>query len=144
MELTQLNNYFDRFKINAQLQSTTNESQSIFIEKELDQFIKFAKLMKQIGYTSSIPLTGEEVFKLATTKNSPLKNWKFLNSLGHEIIVKINDDQEFDGELLNSPTKLISLKVPEDLLNEFKKQAQKKGHRYQTLIKQLMLDWLQK
>ncbi len=145
MELEQLNAYFDRFKIKAQLQkSSDQQNQVLKIEKEIDQFIKFAKVMKQMGYTSSIPLSGEEVFKLANTKNSPLKNWKFKNSLGNTIIVQIQDDIEFDGDLLNSPTKLISLKVPEDLLKEFKNQAQKKGHRYQTLIKQLMLDWLQK
>lgn len=39
-------------------------------------------------------------------------------------------------------SKLISMKVPEDLLGAFKFQAQLEGRPYQTLIKELMVDWL--
>lgn len=144
MENNQIASYFERFKIKAQIQSNEINQQTLIIDKELDQFIKFARLMKQMGYTSSLPLSGEDVYKLAISKNSPLKNWKFTNPDGQSIILNIQEDQVLSGELFISPTKLISLKVPEDLLIEFKKKAQKKGHRYQTLIKQLMFEWLQK
>ena len=40
-------------------------------------------------------------------------------------------------------SKLISLKVPEDLLEAFKHKAKAGGLRYQTQIKQLMLEWLE-
>lgn len=140
----QLSLYFDRFKINAQTLATEPNQQILVLHKELDQFVKFARLMKQIGYTSSIPLTGEEVFKLAVLPRSPLKAWKFQNAEKKQIIVQIAHEENIDGELMNSPTKLISLKVPEELLQTFKMNAKKKGHRYQTLIKQLMLEWLQK
>ena len=43
-----------------------------------------------------------------------------------------------------APSKLISLKVPEDLLNAFKAQAQLAGVPYQTQIKTLMKEWLQR
>jgi uncharacterized protein (DUF4415 family) len=39
-------------------------------------------------------------------------------------------------------SKLISLKVPEDLLEAFKLKAKANGLRYQTQIKQLMREWL--
>ncbi len=39
---------------------------------------------------------------------------------------------------------LISIKIPEDLLNEFKATCTKKGLKYQTQIKTLMVDWLKK
>lgn len=41
-----------------------------------------------------------------------------------------------------SRSKLISLKVPEDLLAAFRARAELAGVPYQTLIKQLMRDWL--
>jgi predicted DNA binding CopG/RHH family protein len=41
----------------------------------------------------------------------------------------------------SSPSRLISLKVPENLLRAFKIKAEKKGWKYQTLIKHLMKDW---
>ena len=43
---------------------------------------------------------------------------------------------------VRSKSKLISMKVPEDLLETFKKRAEQQGVPYQTLIKQLMLKWL--
>lgn len=42
-----------------------------------------------------------------------------------------------------APSKLISLKVPEDLLSVFKTQAKLSGVPYQTQIKTLMKKWLQ-
>jgi len=41
-----------------------------------------------------------------------------------------------------SKSKLISMKVPEDLLDSFKVKAKLHGMRYQTQIKELMKDWL--
>lgn len=43
-----------------------------------------------------------------------------------------------------SKSKLISLKVPEDLLSAFKTKADSEGRAYQTLIKELMTEWLLK
>ena len=43
-----------------------------------------------------------------------------------------------------APSKLISMKVPEDLLNAFKARSKLEGVRYQTQIKVLMKKWLQK
>ncbi len=39
-------------------------------------------------------------------------------------------------------SKLISLKIQEDLLSAFKMKAHLEGRPYQTLIKDLMTDWL--
>ena len=41
-----------------------------------------------------------------------------------------------------SPSKLISIKVPEDLLNAFKTRAKMLRTPYQAQIKRLMKDWL--
>lgn len=40
------------------------------------------------------------------------------------------------------PSKLISMKVPEDLLSAFKTQARLRGVPYQSQIKRLMAQWL--
>ena len=40
-------------------------------------------------------------------------------------------------------SKLISLKVPESLLNSFRKKCAVRGLKYQTQIKQLMRDWVE-
>lgn len=47
--------------------------------------------------------------------------------------------------LKEKPTKskLISIKIPEDLLKEFKSKAQLAGTPYQTQIKKLMRSWLE-
>ena len=51
-----------------------------------------------------------------------------------------------DFRLLHSATpsqsKLISMKVPMDLLSTFRAKCELSGVRYQTQIKQLMLRWL--
>ena len=39
-------------------------------------------------------------------------------------------------------SKLISMKIPQNLLNAFKMQAKMQGRPYQTLIKDLMREWL--
>jgi predicted DNA binding CopG/RHH family protein len=40
-------------------------------------------------------------------------------------------------------SKLISMKVPEDLLGAFKFKARLEGRPYQSVIKELMTEWLQ-
>jgi predicted DNA binding CopG/RHH family protein len=42
----------------------------------------------------------------------------------------------------SSGSRLISLKVPEDLLQAFKAKSRLHGTPYQTKIKELMRDWL--
>lgn len=42
-----------------------------------------------------------------------------------------------------SRSKLISMKVPEDLLSTFKTRAKLEGIPYQTQIKKLMANWLE-
>ncbi len=47
--------------------------------------------------------------------------------------------------LMNStrmPSKLISMKLPQPLLDNFKQRCRLEGMRYQTQIKVLMKDWL--
>lgn len=39
-------------------------------------------------------------------------------------------------------SKLISIKLPQDLLNTFRQQCEQNGMRYQTQIKQLMAEWV--
>lgn len=41
-----------------------------------------------------------------------------------------------------SSSKLISIKIPENLLSTFKFKARSKGQRYQSVIKDLMRKWL--
>lgn len=48
------------------------------------------------------------------------------------------------GGSRNSSSKLISLKVPEDLLQAFKAKAKQNGLKYQTQIKLLMREWIEK
>jgi len=43
----------------------------------------------------------------------------------------------------NQKSKLISLKVPEDLLENFRYQCEAEGVKYQTKIKELMREYLQ-
>lgn len=42
----------------------------------------------------------------------------------------------------NRPSRLISMRVPEPLLQSFKARCKLEGARYQTRIKELMEDWL--
>jgi len=41
-------------------------------------------------------------------------------------------------------TKLISIKIPEDLLGTFKIKSELEGIKYQTKIKNLMKEWVKK
>lgn len=59
-----------------------------------------------------------------------------------QIIRFLDDFRQLQGSTQRSRSRLISLKVPENLLNAFKLQAQLNGVRYQTQIKQLMGDWV--
>jgi len=42
----------------------------------------------------------------------------------------------------NRPSRLISMRVPEPLLVSFKNKCKLEGTRYQTRIKELMVQWL--
>jgi predicted DNA binding CopG/RHH family protein len=61
-----------------------------------------------------------------------------------QIIQFLDDFRQLHGHRteIRSRSKLISLKVPEDLLNVFKKQAMLAGTPYQTQIKALMTEWV--
>ena len=59
-----------------------------------------------------------------------------------QIIRFLDDFRQLHGAEHRSRSKLISLKVPENLLNAFKAKAQLEGTRYQTQIKRLMADWV--
>lgn len=45
---------------------------------------------------------------------------------------------------IDKKTKLISLRVPENILNSFKVKAKLDNRKYQSLIVQLMRDWIKK
>lgn len=61
-----------------------------------------------------------------------------------QIIQYLDDFRQLHGDRTkgHSKSKLISLKVPENLLNAFKTQAARTGTPYQTQIKALMQDWV--
>jgi predicted DNA binding CopG/RHH family protein len=61
-----------------------------------------------------------------------------------QIIRFLDDFRQLHGHRKESRSrsKLISLKVPENLLNVFKKQAALAGTPYQTQIKVLMKEWV--
>jgi predicted DNA binding CopG/RHH family protein len=61
-----------------------------------------------------------------------------------QIIQFLDDFRQLHGQRkeIRSRSKLISIKVPENLLNVFKKQAALAGTPYQTQIKKLMTDWV--
>lgn len=59
-----------------------------------------------------------------------------------EIARFLDDFRRLHGDHSTSKSRLISLKVPEDLLRAFKGKARLEGVRYQTQIKALMRDWL--
>lgn len=66
----------------------------------------------------------------------------------HEIISILEDFRRLSKTKNQKPvddkTILISLKVAESLLSEFREACNAKGLKYQTQIKQLMKDWLSK
>lgn len=59
-----------------------------------------------------------------------------------QVIEFLDDFRRLHGAPRSAKSRLISMKVPEDLLNAFRTLAQRKGKPYQTLIKQLMRDWV--
>ena len=59
-----------------------------------------------------------------------------------QIIQFLDDFRQLHGANNPSKSRLISIKVPENLLNAFKVQAARNGMPYQTQIKALMRDWL--
>ncbi len=59
-----------------------------------------------------------------------------------QIIQYLDDFRQLHGAQAPSRSRLISLKVPENLLNAFKAQAARKGTPYQTQIKALMKAWV--
>jgi len=58
-----------------------------------------------------------------------------------DVIRFLEDFKRIQGAA-NSRSRLISLKVPQPLLDAFKVQARLHGLRYQTQIKTLMRNWL--
>jgi len=62
--------------------------------------------------------------------------------MSHDDIVRFLDDFRRIHGSRRSKSRLISIKVPEDLLAAFKAKARLCGLRYQTQIKNLMTEWL--
>jgi predicted DNA binding CopG/RHH family protein len=62
--------------------------------------------------------------------------------LSAEQIIRYLDDFRCLLAAQPKPSKLISIKVPEDLLNAFKAKSRLAGTPYQTQIKALMKAWL--
>lgn len=58
-----------------------------------------------------------------------------------QIIRFLDDFRRLHGSR-RAPSKLISMKVPTDLLGAFKAKAALTGMPYQTKIKELMKDWV--
>lgn len=54
----------------------------------------------------------------------------------------IEDFRKLHGNINSGKSRLISIKVPETLLEAFKAKAQLHNLKYQTQIKTLMLKWL--
>ena len=62
--------------------------------------------------------------------------------LGTDDIIRFLDDFRRLHGARPAPSKLISMKVPEDLLQAFKTRARLQGTPYQTQIKALMREWV--
>lgn len=58
-----------------------------------------------------------------------------------EIVSFLDDYRRIHGGQ-SSKSKLISIKIPQDMLDAFKTKARLTGTPYQTQIKTLMRDWL--
>jgi hypothetical protein len=64
---------------------------------------------------------------------------------GKEIVEFLEGFRELHGgSPTSSKSKLISMKVPEDLLGTFRKKCELNGIPYQTQVKRLMADWLKR
>ena len=59
-----------------------------------------------------------------------------------QVLQFLEDFRELQLSRKPVKSKLISIKIPEDLLESFKAKANHAGRPYQTLIKELMRDWL--
>jgi len=59
-----------------------------------------------------------------------------------QIVQFLDDFRQLHGDTVRSKSKLISIKVPENLLNIFKTRAKLAGVPYQTQIKTLMKEWV--
>lgn len=58
--------------------------------------------------------------------------------------IQFLEDMRKLSSSLNNQSKLISMKIPENLLRTFKAKCEAKDLKYQTQIKKLMLEWLSK
>ena len=65
-----------------------------------------------------------------------------------EIVDKISEQQDFFWQMHLSKnfneSVLISLKIPKNLLKQFRKKCEVSGVKYQSQIKSLMIDWMLK
>lgn len=59
-----------------------------------------------------------------------------------QVLQFLEDFRELQKSRKPVKSKLISIKIPEDLLESFKAKADHIGRPYQTLIKELMREWL--
>ena len=59
-----------------------------------------------------------------------------------QIIGFLDEFRQLHATTTSSKSKLISIKIPENLLNVFKAQAAREGTPYQTQIKKLMREWV--
>ena len=76
--------------------------------------------------------------KARTKKASSAKGQENLKNL------QFLEDMRTLSSRVNSGSKLISIKVPENLLRAFKFTCESREIRYQTQIKKLMAEWLEK
>ena len=59
-----------------------------------------------------------------------------------QVVQFLEDFRQVTSANQPSKSKLISIKIPENLLNSFKMQAKMEGRAYQTMIKDLMQAYL--
>lgn len=59
-----------------------------------------------------------------------------------QIVTFLDQFRQIVGIPQKSKSKLISIKVPEDLLKAFKTKAQLEKRPYQSIIKELMHEWI--
>jgi len=59
-----------------------------------------------------------------------------------QILVFLDDYRTIFFQAKPKKTKLISIKIPEDLLGAFRAKSDLNGVKYQTQIKNLMKDWV--
>lgn len=59
-----------------------------------------------------------------------------------EIVRFLEDFRTLHGGKTRAKSRLISIKMPEDLLSTFRAKADLTGVAYQTQIKRLMIEWL--